>query len=194
MLLDLFPLQCCLYLLAKLTCFFHWNTGDNQIVKTTPAVTGQLWQDLFSLWVSWGRIEWLHLGGMSSHDVSHTFIDLSGEPFHSSEYITGKNMSAWLKPTFMDVCKDSDHFTAGELTMLTGFTVQVSRFSYIQMMEKALKSSKSISATEVETRKKDICRCMLTTTREWDTYASRRDHTGDMEETATWLRSNGFVV
>lgn len=136
----------------------------------------------------------MHLAGVPSGDVSHTFIDHSGQPFHSSEAPHGPNMSMWLRPTFLEVCEESDHFSMDELAGLRAFTVQVSRFSYIQMMEKAFKSSKSISATEVESRKRDICRCMLTTTQEWDTYASRRDHTDDMEETSTWLREQGFVV
>ena len=167
--------------------------GDGQVVRTTPDVTGDLWQRLFHEWVTWGRAMWLASQDIDEDDVSYTFVDMGGDPFDSAEHV-GLNMSMWMRGTIQQVCRESEHFTAEELRHLQGYTVQVARFSYIQMMDKHLRRSRAPHAQEISDRKKDLCRLMLTTPAEWDTYASRRDHTEDMEETAGWLRENGFLV
>ena len=67
------------------------------------------------------------------------------------------------------------------------------RFSYIQMMHREFRKGK-MTPEALQAKKEDLCMCMLTTTDEWDTYANRRDHTHDMEETAEWLREQGFLA
>lgn len=136
---------------------------------------------------------WLASNDVDEHDVPYTFVDMGGDPFDSAEN-DGLNMSMWMREAIIQVCKESEHFTAEEISHLQGYTVQVARFSYIQMMDKHLRRSQGHHASAINERKKDLCRLMLTTTAEWDTYANRRDHTEDMEETAAWLRENGFLA
>ena len=169
------------------------HVGDGQVVKTTPDVTGDLWQSLFHEWVTWGRQMWLASANVDEYDVPYTFVDMGGDPFDSAEN-GGLNMSMWMRGTIIQVCTESEHFTPAELGHLQGYTVQVARFSYIQMMDKHLRRSQAQHAREIHDRKKDLCRLMLTSPAEWDTYANRRDHTEDMEETANWLRDAGFLV
>ena len=136
---------------------------------------------------------WLATCDLDDHDVPYTFVDMGGDPFDSAEN-GGLNMSMWMRRTIIQVCEESEHFTDEELLHLQGYTVQVARFSYIQMMDKHLRRSRAPHASAINERKRDLCRLMLTTPAAWDTYANRRDHTEDMEETATWLRDNGFLV
>ena len=168
--------------------------GPAQLVKTTPEVTGQTWQDIFDLWVTWGRHKWLQMADVDARNVSHTFVDMGGDPFQSSDNEHGTNMSMWMRPTLLQVVKESEHFTDVEIQSLSLFTVQAARFSYIQMMHREFRMNTSMSAEFITARKEDLCKTMLTTMDEWDTYAKRRDHTDDMGETAAWLRQQGYLA
>lgn len=168
--------------------------GPAQLVTTTPEVTGQTWQDIFDLWVTWGRDQWLQLANVDGHQISHTFLDMGGEPFQSSDYEIGTNMSMWMRPTLLQVVAESEHFTDFEIQRLSLFTVQAARFSYIQMMHSEFRTAGALSAEFIKARKEDLCKSMLTTMDEWDTYAQRRDQTDDMGETAAWLRENGWLA
>lgn len=163
--------------------------GEGQVVKTTPPITGELWQRLFRHWATWSRGYWIDVTPGVEEGVAHTFLDARGEPFLSTdqEGQDGTNLSSWIQPTLKRILADSGMMTAQQLAIFDHFTLQVSRFSYVQMMDNKLKHSHR-SDGEIQLAKESIVRCMLSSMQEWDTYANRRDHTGDMEETVLWLR------
>ena len=112
----------------KNACKGGW-VGDGQVVKTTPSITGQLFQDIFKLWVDWGRGLWLGYAELDDpSQVTNTFVDMGGDSFQSSENPSGTNMSMWMRSTLQGLFVTSEHFNDEELRNLQAFTVQAARY------------------------------------------------------------------
>lgn len=167
--------------------------GDSQIVRSTPKVTSDMWQRLFHHWVTWARREWLELSMKEESEVPYTFTDARGEPFRSPEHETGTNLSIWIRPTLIQIMAEAGTLDERQMASMGHFTLQVPRFSFVQMMDKRLKGS-SLNAGEILQAKENICKCMMSSSGEWDTYAKRKDHTEDMEDIAEWMRSMEHIM
>ena len=102
--------------------------GSAAIRIHTSRMLGENWQNLFRLWVTWGREEWCNLCGVDKDEVAYTYLDTTGKPWRSPETSNSySDLSTWLRDELHVICSASQVFNEAELDSLRNFSLQDAR-------------------------------------------------------------------